>query len=133
MPENHLENRACGSNSCTGVLVVDDLKIMRESICQVLDSEPALEVVGQAADGQEAVRLVEDLAPDVVVMDVSMPRMNGVDATLRITRAHPEIRVFGLSMHDDPGTASRMLEAGAEGFLSKLELDRLCEVILERS
>jgi DNA-binding NarL/FixJ family response regulator len=84
-----------------------------------LSVEPDVEVVGEAVDGLEAIEQVERLAPDVVVMDISMPRLNGVEATRRIREAFPQVTVVGLSMHAADYMARPTLEAGAATFLDK--------------
>ncbi len=101
------------------VIVVDDHVVMREGLASLLDDLDDLEVVGFARNGEEAVRIALELAPDVVVMDVTMPGMDGVEATVEITQALPGTRVLGLSMHGDPETERRMRRAGAAGYLVK--------------
>jgi DNA-binding NarL/FixJ family response regulator len=81
--------------------------------------EPDMEVVGQAADGQEAVELTAMVRPDVVLMDVTMPRLDGIEATRRIKSEMPYVRVIGLSMHEKEDLARAMQEAGAVAYLSK--------------
>lgn len=103
---------------------------MRRSLAASLQAEEGFTVVGQASDGREAVDLAGKLSPDVVVMDVSMPDMNGVEATAALRQVRPDIHVIGLSMHNDSDTAATMRAAGAVEFLSKSEsLDRLCSSI----
>ena len=101
------------------VLLADDHKVVREGIKLVLAARTGIEVVGEAADGEEAVELALTLRPDVVVMDVFMPRMNGVEATRRIVEQLPGIRVIGLSMHQGEEMAESMRRAGAMSYLSK--------------
>jgi len=101
------------------VLLVDDHRIVREGLAGILRGEPDIELVAEASDGQEAVERTERTEPDVVVMDVSMPRMDGTEATRIIRRDHPEIRVIGLSMHDREDLAQAMHEAGASAYLTK--------------
>lgn len=101
------------------VLLADDHEILRDGLAGVLQEEPDLELVGEAADGQEAVELALITQPDVVLMDITMPRVNGIEATRMITARHAEVRVIGLSMHDDPSLTERMYEAGAVAYISK--------------
>jgi signal transduction histidine kinase/ActR/RegA family two-component response regulator len=101
------------------VLIADDHRIMRQGLVNLIAGQPNIQVVGEAADGQQALELVEKLHPDVVVMDVSMPVMDGVEATRRIKAELPEVRVIGLSMHEDEHITKSMHEAGAEAFVSK--------------
>ena len=100
-------------NDPVRVLLVDDLRVVRKAVERLLSVEPDVEVVGEAVDGLDAVEQVERLAPDVVVMDASMPRLNGVEATRRIREAFPQVTVVGLSMHAADYMARPMLEAGA--------------------
>jgi len=101
------------------VLFVDDHQVMRQALIRMMDGQPAVKVVGEAANGREAVDQARQLSPDVVVMDVSMPEMDGVAATRRIKAELPEIRVIGLSMFKDDQIIQTMYEAGAEAFLNK--------------
>ncbi|MDQ1128747.1 response regulator transcription factor [Microbacterium sp. SORGH_AS_0888] len=101
------------------VLLVDDQELIRVGFRLVLEAEPDLEVVGEAADGEAAVRAVAVHSPDVVLMDVRMPRLDGIAATERIVRAHPRTRVLVLTTFDLDEYAFGALEAGAGGFLLK--------------
>ncbi len=101
------------------VLVVDDHAIVREGIASVLDSDLRIEVVGEAGDGVEALELLQQLQADVVLMDVNMPRMNGIEATREIHERWPGLLTVGLSVQSDPPTADLMREAGAAGFIPK--------------
>ena len=101
------------------VLVADDHRVMREGLVNLLGREPDVVVVGSAKDGQEAVEKSRELRPHVVLMDVSMPKLDGVEATRRILDELPGVRVIALSMHDDPATRERMQRAGAEQYVSK--------------
>ncbi len=98
------------------ILLVDDHEIVREGLRDALQRQGDMEVVGEAADGRAAVELARALEPDVVIMDVSMPGMNGIEATRVITREHPAVRVIALSMHEE---AEAMRKAGAEAFVPK--------------
>ncbi|AJE02934.1 response regulator [Geobacter pickeringii] len=101
------------------VLVVDDHKIMREGLRSLLEGQSDLVVVGEAEGGREAIQRVRDTAPDVVVMDLSMPEMNGIEATRRIAENFPDVRILALSMHSDRRFVEEALAAGACGFLLK--------------
>jgi len=101
------------------VLLADDHKILREGLVRLLQLEPDLEVVGEASDGQMALDMVRAIHPDVVVMDVTMPRMNGVEATRRIKAEAPDVRVIALSMHGREDMAAAMRQAGACAYFTK--------------
>jgi PAS domain S-box-containing protein len=101
------------------VLLVDDHTVVRQGIGSMLRNEQDIEIAGEAADGQEAVELARILKPDVILMDVSMPKLNGVEATRIIHADFPEIRIIGLSMFDEGEQAAAMLQAGAAKYVSK--------------
>jgi two-component system response regulator NreC len=101
------------------VLLVDDHTILREGLRAVLENEPDLYVVGEAEDGLEAVKAASVLNPDVVLMDVAMPRLNGIEATHQIHHLNPCIKILILSMHDDEEYIRLALAAGAMGYLLK--------------
>lgn len=103
----------------TRVLLVDDHKVLRKGLAMLLLTEPNIEVVGEAGDGLSAIAKARELTPDVIVMDVTMPVMNGVEATRRIKREMPDVRIIGLSMHEANDMAGEMMDAGAERYLSK--------------
>jgi DNA-binding NarL/FixJ family response regulator len=105
--------------SRTRVLVVDDHPVVRGGLVGWLAAQPDLDVVGEAADGMEALATVAEHAPDVVLMDLRMPRMDGVTATGRITAAHPGVRVLVLTTYDTDADIVRAVEAGAAGYLLK--------------
>lgn len=112
------------------VLLADDHVILREGVRMLLQSAPDIEVVGEASDGEEAVQKVADLRPDLVVLDISMPVMNGLVATTRIQEEAPETRVLVLTMHDEDEHIADMLDAGATGYILKDEApDRLIEAV----
>ena len=101
------------------VLVVDDQTLIREGLETLLGLSPGIAVVGSAADGEEAVRLVAERRPDVVLMDLRMPRCDGVEATRRINHQHPSTRVVVLTTYADDDSIFGALEAGAMGYLTK--------------
>jgi len=101
------------------VVIADDHRIIRSSLVALLATRPEIEVVGEATDGIEAIDLAETLDPDVVVMDVTMPRLNGIEATRRLHQQRPNVRVVGLSMHDSREILAAMLQAGASRFITK--------------
>ena len=101
------------------VLIVDDHDLLRETLRSFLESFPGVEVVGEAENGRVAVQLARDTKPAVVVMDVIMPEMDGIEATRLITTEMPEIKVIGLSMHCDDGYPETLRQAGASGFVAK--------------
>ena len=101
------------------ILIADDHRIIREGLRSLLGAEPDLEVVGQAKNGREAIRLARDLSPEVVLLDVSMPDMNGMEATTQILEDLPHVKVIALSMHKDEHFVAGMLLAGASGYLLK--------------
>jgi len=103
----------------TRVLLADDHKIMREGLRSLLAATPGVEVVGEAGDGRTAVQLVLKLMPDVVVMDIGMPDLNGVDATRQIKTRAPRTKVIALSLHSDERFIAGMFKAGASGYLLK--------------
>jgi len=112
------------------ILLADDHGIIRQGLCSLLEKQPDMEVVGEADDGQKALELVRQLVPDVVIMDVTMPNLNGVGATSQITNEFPEVKVLALSIHSNKRFVSDMLKAGASGYILKECLfDELIEAI----
>jgi DNA-binding NarL/FixJ family response regulator len=101
------------------ILLADDHAVVRDGVRALLEKQTDMEVVAEAADGREAAELAQDLRPDVVIMDVGMPNLNGIEATRRILAAHPQIAVVILSMHQDESYVLRSLKAGAKGYLLK--------------
>jgi len=101
------------------VLIADDHAFVREGTRRILEQEPDLEVVAEAGDGEEAVRLASDLKPDVAIIDVAMPKLDGIEATRRIKALCPAVAVLVLSAYDDDQFVFGLLEAGAAGYLLK--------------
>ena len=103
----------------TRIMLVDDHPVMREGLARLLAQEPDFEVIGHAKDGQEAIEQAGTLRPDVVLMDISMPRMNGIESTKIIHQQHPDIRIIGLSLYSEEERSKEMLDAGAALYLTK--------------
>jgi len=105
------------------ILLADDHAVLRAGLKILLSAQPDLEVIGEAAEGSAAVRLAQELRPDIVVMDIAMPGVSGIDATARIKRDLPTTKVLILSMHDDQGYLRQVLRAGASGYVLKRAAD----------
>jgi DNA-binding NarL/FixJ family response regulator len=101
------------------ILLVDDHQVLREGLRSMLERQPDMQVVGEAPDGTVALRLVRELQPDLVIMDVNMPGMDGIDVTRLISRDHPEVKVLALSMYLRRTFVCEMLKSGAAGYLLK--------------
>lgn len=117
------------------IAIADDHGVMREGLRLQLLQHEGFEVVGEAADGRQAVKLAEDLTPDVLIMDIGMPNLNGIEATAQITKRCPAVRVIILSVHSDEEYLLRALGAGAKGYLLKesahLDLKRAVEAVAQ--
>jgi two-component system response regulator NreC len=112
------------------IVLADDHKIVRDGLRSMLADESGMQVVAEAEDGRTAVRLAHDLSPDVVVMDVGMPELNGIDACRQISNQLPHVKVVALSMHSDRHFVQEMLKAGASGYLLKdCAFDELAKAI----
>ena len=105
--------------SAIRVLLVEDHTLVRAGIRSLLSSVRDIDVVGETGNGRDGLRLVRKLEPDVVLMDISMPELNGMEATARITKSHPQVKVLMLSMHNDEEYVAQSLKAGARGYLVK--------------
>jgi len=112
------------------VLLADDHRIMREGLRSLIERESDMEVVAEAADGRRTVRLAQELSPDVALVDISMPELNGIEATGQITSTDADVKVLALSMHSEEHFIMGMLRAGASGYLLKdCAADELCSAI----
>jgi len=116
------------------VIVADDHDLVREGVCKLLDLFQNVEVISEASDGLEAVAQVRENFPDLVLLDLNMPRMNGIDAIKKIKEISPEIKVLILTIHDEEEYVYKVTEAGAEGFIQKdinpQELEKAIERVM---
>ena len=127
---NQVAKRKTVNGSKIRVLVADDHSVVRQGLCSLLAGYDDIEVVGEAANGYEAVEMDRRLQPDIFVMDVTMPKLDGIEATRRIKQQHPNTVVIGLSVHNSPHVEKEMRTAGAAAFLNKeTAVDRLYETI----
>lgn len=105
------------------IVLADDHSVVRQGFRRILDAQPDMEIVGEASNGKEALESAARLTPDVVVMDVAMPELNGIEATRRMAETAPRTRVLALSMHKDSVYVREILRAGARGYLLKDAVD----------
>lgn len=101
------------------ILIADDHKIVRDGLKTLLKSQDDMEIVGETMDGRSTVKAVASLSPDIVIMDIAMPHLNGIEATRQIVNDHPGVKVVALSMHSDKRFVTEMLQAGASAYLLK--------------
>jgi two-component system, NarL family, response regulator DegU len=114
----------------TKIVIIDDHQLFREGVKRILDFEPTFEVVAEGDDGEEALAIVEAHKPDVVIMDINMPKVNGVEATKQLIEANSETKVIILSIHDDENYVTHALKTGASGYLLKeMDADTLIEAV----
>jgi two-component system response regulator DesR len=114
------------------ILIADDENLLRVAIASLLDLEDDLEVVAQADNGRDAIRLTSEHSPDVVLLDLEMPGLDGIDTATEILAAHPELPIILLTRHGRPGVLRRALRAGVRGFLGKtVEPERLARIIAD--
>lgn len=114
----------------TTIAIIDDHQLFREGVKRILDFEKTFEVIAEGDDGSEAVALVERYQPDVVIMDINMPTLNGVEATRQLIETYPNTRVIILSIHDDENYVQHALKTGACGYLLKeMDADTLIEAV----
>ena len=116
------------------ILLADDHEIMRDGLCSLIEKQPGLQVVAEAENGQAAIKLNRKLRPDVIVMDINMPDLNGIDATRRIVAEFPGTKIIAFSMHTDHQFVAGALKAGVSGYLQKdsafEELDRAIRTVV---
>lgn len=106
------------------VAIVDDHPLIRYALRKVLENEPDIEIVGEAGNGCEAINVVNKLKPKVVIMDISLPKMNGLLATKQIKKMHPNVAILVLTIHDDKESISGIIKAGATGYITKKIFDK---------
>ena len=118
-------------------MVVDDHELVRYGISRIISDEPDMDVIAQAASGEEVLRLLRNVPADVVLLDVTMPGMSGIESTGRIARLYPDVRIIAMSPLESGLIPTRMLRAGAVAFLTKnvsvIELNRAAESVIGRS
>ena len=110
--------------SAMRILVADDHEVVRQGVRTLLEAQPAWEVCGEAADGREAVEMTKRLKPDVIILDITMPNLNGLEATRQILKADPKARVLILTMHESDQVVREVLDAGARGYVLKSDAGR---------
>lgn len=101
------------------IILADDHEVVRDGLCSLIDREKDMDVIAQAINGRQTVELAKELHPNVIVMDISMPDLNGIEATRQIVADEPGIKIVALSMHSDRGFVAEMLKAGAAGYVPK--------------
>lgn len=106
------------------ILLADDHAVVRQGFRAILAQQPDMQIVGEAGNGRDVMTLAEETAPDVIVMDVAMPELNGIEATRRLSASLPKTRILALSMHKDSVYVREMLKAGAKGYLLKDSVER---------
>jgi DNA-binding NarL/FixJ family response regulator len=114
----------------TRIILADDHAVLRDGLAKSLQDQEDLQIIGQADNGLMTVELVKELSPDLVIMDIGMPDLNGIEATRQILRESPDVKIIGLSMHSGKKFVTAMFKAGARGYLSKdCEFDELLDAI----
>jgi len=112
------------------IILADDHKVLRYGLSEAIKNEDDMEAIGQAENGHEAVSLTKKLSPDVIIMDIAMPDLNGIEATRQILKEHPQIKIIALSMHSNKKLIHEMFKAGAKGYLLKdCEYDELINAV----
>jgi two-component system response regulator DegU len=114
----------------TKIVIIDDHQLFREGVKRILEFEKSFQVVAEGDDGSDALGLVQEYQPDVVIMDINMPQMNGVEATRELVEQYPNTKVIILSIHDDENYVTHALKTGAQGYLLKeMDADALIEAV----
>ncbi|MGY3715244.1 response regulator [Sutcliffiella cohnii] len=114
----------------TKIVIIDDHQLFREGVKRILDFEPNFQVIAEGDDGNEAVSLINQYSPDVVIMDINMPDINGVEATKQLVEENPDTKVIMLSIHDDENYVTHALKSGACGYLLKdMDADALVDAV----
>lgn len=114
------------------ILIADDHKLIRETWTFILNSDPRFEVIAECSNGEEAVELTKTLRPEIILMDINMAPLSGIDATLQIRKVSPGSKVIGVSMHSQPAYAKKMLSIGARGYVTKnSSKEEMIKAILE--
>ncbi|MFZ3590393.1 response regulator [Bacillus sp. DJP31] len=114
----------------TSIVIIDDHQLFREGVKKILDFESNFEVVAEGDDGKEALSIVGEHRPDVVIMDINMPTLNGIEATGQLIAEYPDTKVIILSIHDDENYVTHALKTGAQGYLLKeMDADQLVEAV----
>ncbi|MFE8696483.1 response regulator [Cytobacillus sp. FJAT-53684] len=125
-----MERTQEGKKLTTKIVIIDDHQLFREGVKRILDFEKSFEVVAEGDDGSEAVSIVGEYQPDVIIMDINMPNINGVEATRQLIEKYPDSKVIILSIHDDENYVSHALKTGACGYLLKeMDADALIEAV----
>jgi DNA-binding NarL/FixJ family response regulator len=113
------------------IITVDDHEVVRQGLRSILETQPGWSVVGEAGDGREAVERAGELRPDIMIMDISMPCLNGLEATHQILKNYPEIRILVLTLHDNDHLLRQVLASGARGYLLKSDASRELIIAVE--
>lgn len=117
-------NHSGSSDEEISILIVDDHALFRQGLRRILESDHGFTVVGEATDGSEAIQMARELHPNIILMDISMPHLNGLEATQKIKRHLPETDILLLTMHEDPFLQEEGLRMGASGYILKKSVDR---------
>ena len=107
------------------IILVDDHSLVRQGIKRILSENPNLDVIGEAADGQEALELIEKSPPDLAILDIKMPRLNGLEAAQKLKERRPEVKVLMLTMHQEDEYLQKAREIGVEGYVLKEDIDQV--------